>query len=188
DRAAVYLDGVRHATLARDGQTSTGLPGSAERTHLTIIVESLGRVNYGPLTGERKGILGGVRIGRRYVHGWCHRVLPQEPPATAVGAPGREHADGKPTKAGLAVATIDVAEPLDAWLAFPGSTKALVWLNGFLLGRYWSVGPQETLYAPAPLWREGENIVTVLDVDGLGEAVEVRDAPAFGPPEEFIGS
>ncbi|HLR58046.1 MAG TPA: beta-galactosidase family protein [Beutenbergiaceae bacterium] len=188
DRAAVFLDGVRHATLARDGQTSVALPGSAEQAHLTIIVESLGRVNYGPLTGERKGILGGVRIGRRYVHGWHHQVLPQEPPTTTASSAGRTHVDAKATRAGLAVATIEVAEPLDAWLALPGCTKALVWLNGFLLGRYWSVGPQETLYAPAPLWRAGANTVRVLDVDGLGEAVEVREAPEFGPPEEFIGS
>ena len=188
DRAAVFLDGARHVTLARDGQTSVTLPGSAEQARLTIIVESLGRVNYGPLTGERKGILGGVRIGRRYVHGWRHQVLPQEPPATTASSPGHAQVDAKAPRAGLAVARIEVAEPLDAWLAFPGCTKALVWLNGFLLGRYWSVGPQETLYAPAPLWRAGANTVTVLDVDGLGDAVEVREAPEFGPPEEFIGS
>ena len=73
-------------------------------------------------------------------------------------------------------------------IAFPGGGKGMVWLNGFLLGRYWSVGPQETLYAPAPLWRAGRNEIVVLDTDGLGATVEIREAPSFGETEEFIGS
>lgn len=64
----------------------------------------------------------------------------------------------------------------------------MVWLNGFLLGRYWKVGPQETLYAPAPLWKVGRNELVVLDTDGLGATVEIRDEPSFGETEEFIGS
>ena len=64
----------------------------------------------------------------------------------------------------------------------------MVWLNGFLLGRYWEAGPQVTLYAPAPLWRVGRNEVRVLDLDRLGDTVEVRNRPEFGATEEFIGS
>ncbi|WP_336297714.1 MULTISPECIES: hypothetical protein [Microbacterium] len=89
---------------------------------------------------------------------------------------------------GSAVASFDIDEPLDAWLAFPGGAKGMVWLNGFLLGRYWERGPQETLYPPAPLWREGRNDLVVLDTDRLGAAVEIREEPSFGEAEEFIGS
>jgi beta-galactosidase len=89
---------------------------------------------------------------------------------------------------GVGVAVFDVADPADAWLAFPGSANALVWLNGFLLGRHRAVGPQVTLYAPAPLWRTGRNEIRVLDTDALGSAVEIREEPDFGPVEEFIGS
>jgi beta-galactosidase len=117
-------------------------------------------------------------IGRRFVNGWTHRAIPQTAP-DLVGAGGDD---------GAAVASFDIAEPLDAWLAFPDGSKGMVWLNGFLLGRYWSVGPQETLYAPAPLWREGRNEVVVLDTDGLGSRVEIRERPSFGETEEFIGS
>ena len=179
DRATVFLDDARLGTLDRDAQTSLALPASGGRGVLTIIVESLGRINYGPRTGEGKGIMGSVMVGRRFVNGWTHRIVPQ-------GAP--DAASGTPSSDGVAVARLDVAEPLDAWLAFPGGSKGMVWLNGFLLGRYWKIGPQETLYAPAPLWREGANEVVVLDLDGLGAAVEIREQPSFGPPEEFIGS
>ncbi|RZU64246.1 beta-galactosidase [Microterricola gilva] len=177
DRAGVFVDGERIATLARDGQLSVSIPGGGVAV-ITIVVESLGRINYGPLIGERKGILQGVRLGNRYVHGWTHRVLPLDgwQPSGVAGTDG------------VASAIIEVAEPADAWLAFPGGAKGMVWLNGFLLGRYWAVGPQVTLYAPAPLWRAGRNELRVLDVDRLGDAIEVRQVPEFGETEEFIGS
>ena len=179
DRAAVFLDGERLGTLERDGETSLALPASGGSGLLVIVVESLGRINYGPYTGQGKGIMRGVLIGRRFVNGWTHRIVPQDAP---------EVSDAVPASEGVAVASLTVAEPLDAWLAFPGGAKGMVWLNGFLLGRYWEVGPQETLYAPAPLWRAGANEVVVLDVDRLGPSVEIRERPALGEVEEFIGS
>ncbi|MCT1476763.1 beta-galactosidase family protein [Microbacterium sp. p3-SID336] len=205
DRAVVHLDRQRLGVLTRDGDTSLALPSAGGSGRLTILVESLGRINYGPYTGEGKGIMRGVLIGRRFVHGWTHRIVPDSAPVAIVGASSdgaarvddatrRNGASGGNGGAvgnhaeGVAVASFDVAEPLDAWLAFPGGGKGFVWLNGFLLGRYWRVGPQETLYAPAPLWRVGRNDVVVLDLDGLGSAVEIRETPSFGETEEFIGS
>lgn len=185
DRATVFVDDERVGTLERDGQQSLTLPEGASEARLTIVVESLGRINYGTRIGEGKGIMSGVRIdGRRHVHGWSHRALPIDA-APAVQTPAE--AGGGP-RDGVARATIELDAPADAWLAFPGGAKGMVWLNGFLIGRYWNVGPQATLYAPAPLWRAGANRIVVLDTDGLGAAVEVREHPEFGPVEEFIGS
>ena len=196
DRAVVSLDGLRLGVLERDGDTSLSLPVGGGAGRLTIVVESLGRINYGPYTGEGKGIMRGVMIGRRLVNGWTHRLIPQDAPAVTAHsatthlATPRSAASGLPADAsdGLAVASFDIAEPLDAWLAFPAGSKGMVWLNGFLLGRYWKVGPQETLYAPAPLWKVGRNEIVVLDTDGLGSKVEIREEPSFGETEEFIGS
>lgn len=179
DRATVFLDGVRLATLERDGELSVALPGAGGTAELMIVVESLGRINYGPLTGEGKGIMAGVLIGRRYAHGWTHRIISQDAPVVTGAELARD---------GIATASFDVTDVAEAWLAFPGGSKGMVWLNGFLLGRYWKVGPQVTLYAPAPLWREGRNEIVVLDTDGLGASVEIREEPEFGPTEEFIGS
>ncbi|MFJ2532600.1 glycoside hydrolase family 35 protein [Microbacterium maritypicum] len=183
DRAVVFLDAQVLGVLERDGETSLALPVEGGAGRLTLVVESLGRINYGPYTGERKGIMRGVMIGRRLVNGWTHRLFPQEAPTAAPGLDRSAEASD-----GVAVASFDIAEPLDAWLAFPGGSKGMVWLNGFLLGRYWKVGPQETLYAPAPLWKVGRNELVVLDTDGLGATVEIRDEPSFGETEEFIGS
>lgn len=182
DRATVLLDSTFLGTLMRDERTSLPLPGGGAAS-LTILVESLGRINYGARTGEGKGIMAGVRIGRRLVHGWRHALVPLEVPAVS----GTSTSGATSNGAGVGTAKVSISEPLDAWLALPGSDKAAVWLNGFLLGRYWSVGPQRTVYAPAPLWREGENTITVLDVDCLGPVVEIRQEPELGPREEFIG-
>ncbi|MDP3952791.1 beta-galactosidase family protein [Microbacterium sp.] len=185
DRATVFVGDERVGTLERDGQLSLPLPGGARKTQLTIVVESLGRINYGPHTGEGKGIMRGVRInGRRYVHGWTHRALPLD----AAPADDVTIAAGSSSTDGVARATLEVETPADAWLAFPGGAKGMVWLNGFLLGRYWKIGAQQTLYAPAPLWNPGVNEIVVLDTDGLGSTVEVRERPEFGPAEEFVGS
>lgn len=213
DRAVVLVDGAHVGVLERDGATELELPSTADGAKLTILVESLGRINYGSLTGEDKGIMRAVRIERRMVHGWTHRVFGDQVPAavrnsgatrealaTSSGSasaalpadvPGSLLADSAtdsmPGDTGVAVAALEVAEPLDAWLAFPGGAKGSVWLNGFLLGRYWEVGPTHTLYAPAPLWREGVNEIVVFDAERLPDAVEVREGPEFGPEEEFIG-
>lgn len=181
DRAVVFLDNVALGVLERDGETSLDLPVGGGVGRLTIVVESLGRINYGPFTGEGKGIMRGVMIGRRFINGWKHRLIPQD-------APDPTDISAADASDGVAVASFDVVEPLDAWLAFPGGSKGMVWLNGFLLGRYWKVGPQETLYAPAPLWKTGRNEIMVLDTDGLGATVEIREQPSFGETEEFIGS
>jgi len=58
-----------------------------------------------------------------------------------------------------------------------------VWLNGFLLGRYWDKGPQVTLYAPAPLLNPGLNRIKVLEVGKPGTVVELREQPDLGPQE-----
>jgi len=55
-----------------------------------------------------------------------------------------------------------------------------VWVNGFLLGRYWEIGPQETLYVPAPLVKSGRNTVRVLELGVSGGAVELREKAQLG--------
>lgn len=177
DRATVFLDGERLATLERDGVREVALPGPSRDAELIIAVENLGRINYGALLGEHKGLLNGVLIGRRHVHGWTHAAVDLDDWAP-VGTPGAD---------GFAAASVTIEAPADAWLAFPDGAKGFVWLNGFLLGRYWERGPQVTLYAPAPLWRAGVNEIRVLDLDRLGASMQVRQQPEFGPVEEFIG-
>ncbi|MEV0160011.1 glycoside hydrolase family 35 protein [Nonomuraea fuscirosea] len=210
DRAMVYCDGT-FLGVAAPGLPELSVRGTGAVVRLEILVESLGRVNYGPGLGRHKGLLGPVLIDRRIVQGWESTpiALQEWTPAdlataTAAGeaaaedlaagdstagdsaAAGPAAGELAPAGGGFAEAIVRVGTPADTFLALPGSGRGLVWVNGFLLGRYWDIGPQVTLYCPAPLLREGDNVVTVLELERPGEVLELRDRPELGPPEEYV--
>jgi beta-galactosidase len=59
-----------------------------------------------------------------------------------------------------------------------GWGKGLVWINGHNLGRYWQVGPQQSLFVPAPWLKTGANEVIVLDLlEGKTRTLESRTDP-----------
>ncbi|MEV0119772.1 beta-galactosidase family protein [Streptomyces sp. NPDC050844] len=170
DLAVVYVDGTRTGVLTEDAPT---LPEPvAGHTRVELWVESLGRVNYGPRTGETKGITGGILHERQYLHGVRAQGLRLDAfdVASAVrGVPATGAAGaGRP---GLYRGTLDLRSPGDASLELPGWTRGFVWLNGFNLGRYWTVGPQASLYVPGPVLREGANEVWVLELEAAGGEV-----------------
>lgn len=187
DRALVTLDGVALGVLARDHHDrSIVLPDNARGT-LELLVEDQGRVNYGPRIGEKKGLIGPACINGVPVTGW--RVL------------GLGLADIRPVSASLdahssddsrmlggpafARARFDVpgvaATPAgvlpDLFLDTKHWGKGVVWINGFCLGRYWSRGPQRTLYIPGPLLRESGNELIVFET--LAARAEARFLPAL---------
>ncbi len=143
---------------------------------LDILVENMGRVNFGPDLLDRKGITEGVLLGQQYLFGWTLFPLPLDDlsrldfkPSSATGGPAFYR--GRFT----------VTDPGDTFLALPGWTKGVCWVNGFNLGRYWHTGPQRTLYVPAPLLVKGENELVVLELHGTERrTVEFRDRPDLG--------
>lgn len=184
DRATVLIDGRLAGTLEGPGEIT--VEGQGARVDLYLIVEAYGRINYGPLLGSPKGLLGPVMVDRRMIHGWWNRAVSLQD----WGEPelARAQAAGPGTEAGTGVATasLNVEEPASTHLLLPGSGRGYCWINGFLLGRYDERGPQRSLYCPAPLIHPGENTVTVLETEHLGSSVEVSAQPDLGPSEEYI--
>ena len=183
DRAYVWIDGILAGVLTDvQGDTGLSLKGPGGLSRLEILVENQGRVNYGPYFGQGKGILDGVLVNQRYVFHWEQRAIDLELPLDdllhqGAAAPGVSEvtASSGDSVAGWFHGAFDVAETADTFLALPGSGKGFVWLNGFMLGRFWEVGPQVTLYVPKPLVRVGANHVTVLELEhgtGFGELRE----------------
>ncbi|MGP3771569.1 glycoside hydrolase family 35 protein [Streptomyces sp. SDT5-1] len=166
DLAVVYVDGVRAGMLTEEEpMLAEPVPGHAR---VELWVESLGRVNYGPRTGEPKGVTRGLLHERQFLHGVRAQGLRLDAvTASAVAALPSDVPDGEGR--GLHRGSFEVSAPGDAALELPGWGRGFVWVNGFCLGRYWSAGPQQSLYVPGPVLREGVNEVWVLELDGAGE-------------------
>ncbi|GAB3568261.1 glycoside hydrolase family 35 protein [Spelaeicoccus albus] len=218
DRAQVYSDGRLAGTVHRLGSgDGLAIEGTGDELSLEILVENLGRINYGPKLGEHKGIIDGVLIDRRLVMGWSMVPVPLDeltPDALGANGPALDMPDrsddvpetslradagatwpagataagaaGVAGVAGVATAELTIDEPADTFLAFPGFGKGFVWIGDFLLGRYWHVGPQRTLYVPAPLLHAGTNRITVLELERIGERIELASDAELGPHEEYI--
>jgi beta-galactosidase len=182
DLAVVYVDGERAGVLTEDDDRLKEPVAGHARVELWV--ESLGRVGYGPRTGEPKGITGGLLHERQYLHGVRARGLRLDALDEVGGAGGIEGVafrdlpgDGA---TGLYRGTVVVRGAGDACLELPGWTRGFVWVNGFNLGRYWSTGPQRSLYVPGPVLREGVNEVWLLELEG---APTTEPVVRFSPPD-----
>jgi beta-galactosidase len=210
DRAQVFLDGTPIGVFARDHHDrSIALPTDA-RGVLEILVEDQGRVDYGPRIGEPKGLIGGARINGEPLLRWLVLPLELDPTAgtSAPGATGAGAPDVPDASGGFAgvIRALSAVAPGEASVvsgpAFalgrfdlppvrPGQSadlfldtrswgKGVVWVNGFCLGRYWSRGPQHTLYVPAPVLRESGNEIVVLELHSAAAAASFVPAAELG--------
>lgn len=175
DRAHVYLDGALLGILERGGQNTLEVEFPAGESLLSILVENMGRVNYGPHLADRKGLLSPARFRNQLLFDWMAYPLSMEE------LPEVEFSDGQAALPAYFRGTLYVDAPADTFLYPEGLQKGVVYVNGFLLGRYWSRGPQRALYLPAPLLREGGNDIVVFETDGaVYPAIVCSDRPDIG--------
>jgi beta-galactosidase len=164
DYAVVMVNGQRVGTLDRRlKQDSLRLNLPAGSVQLDILVENMGRVNFGEyLLQNTKGITQSVRLGGKEVKNWRMYGLPfEQAPNVAKTAGAAPTAAGGPV---LRSATFSLSTPTDTYLDMRAWGKGSVWVNGHNLGRYWSIGPQQTLYVPAEWLKKGSNEITVLEL------------------------
>lgn len=162
DRAQVFLDGEYLGVYQRDVEREPILLATGEKNaRLSLLVENMGRNNTGPELRDEKGILEEVRWGAANLFHWRHWPLP----LTDLSRLSFRRADPGAVPTFYRTA-FSVERPLDAHLVLSGFEKGAAWLNGFNLGRYWRVGPQQSLYIPDGLFRAGTNELMVLDLMG----------------------
>lgn len=140
---------------------------------LTVLVENMGRANFGPKMMRKKGLPGRVLLGGKIHFSWDVYPLPM------TDLSGLSFGGDEAEAPAFYEGTFTVEEPADTFLRTDSFKKGFVVLNGFNLGRYWEVGPQKTLYVPGPLLKKGENTLLLFESDGRkGEAeVEFVDRP-----------
>lgn len=176
DRALIFFNNEYIGVIERAGEEQTvSFEVPAEGAELRIVVENMGRINYGPYLKDRKGITEGVRLGFQFLFNWSIHPLPMEDLSllTYDALSAQKHPAFY--KAGLYV-----DQPEDTFIHMGGWTKGVVFLNGFNLGRYWKKGPQQTLFVPAPLLRQGNNDIVVFELHGTEEAaITFTDTPVL---------
>lgn len=164
DYAQVWLDGHYLGSRFRDsGKEGFPVDGCKEERCLELLVESLGRINYGPYVGrDHKGITGGVCLGFQQLFHWDYDLVPL---ADAGDIPfGDLETLREP--ASFYIGVFDLEETGEAFLKRPGR-KGCAWINGFPLGRYWEEGPTETLYVPSSAIRKGLNTLILFEQEEL---------------------
>jgi beta-galactosidase len=173
DYAVVCVDGQRVAVLdRRHNQDATGLKIAGQAATLDILVENGGRINYGgQLPDNRKGITQSVLLGGRRLTGWQMYKLPFDHVSSL-------RFKSAPNCAAPAVhrGVFELPQTGDAFLDMRGWGKGIVLVNGHNLGRYWHIGPQQTLYLPGVWLKRGRNEIVVFELlkDGVHSLAGIK--------------
>ncbi len=184
DFAQIFINGKYIGKLdRRNGEKELAIPACEKGASLDILVEAMGRINFGRAIKDFKGITNKVTVtedrnGYPFVcdlKNWEVFNLEDSPEFydsmeyMPIGAftPGE---NGR-LPIGVYKGTFNVNKPSDTFLNFETWGKGLVYVNGRPLGRIWEIGPQQTLYMPGCWLKKGENEIMVFDIVGPKQAV-----------------
>ncbi|MFD1394102.1 beta-galactosidase family protein [Lacticaseibacillus jixianensis] len=179
DRVQVFLDRQPVGTQYQEAiGAPLPLPAAAGRHQLDLLVENMGRVNYGPKLGaitQQKGIRTGVMVDLHFITGFTQYVLDLKR-ASQVAFTKAWRA-GEP---GFYRYQFELAEPLDTYLDTRGFGKGVMLVNGVNVGRFWDRGPTLSLYVPAGMLHQGVNEVIVFETEGrFQEELHRVDHPIY---------
>jgi len=161
----VYLDGKLVGSADRRKKQNRVKLDAKANDQLDILVEGTGRINFSTeLRNERQGINGPVFVGGKELSGWQIWTLPMDD-LSKIAFTGMEPSKGSVGPA-FYQGHFDLQSLGDTFLDTRGWGKGAVWVNGHPLGRFWNVGPQQTLYVPAPYLKQGRNEVIVFTFGG----------------------
>ncbi len=184
DLGAVLIDGEVAGYLDRRHPKETfSIKPAAYARRLEIVVEPMGRYNYGQIMlDSRKGVRGSVTVGGKVLKNWkmlrfnldgdaMERLVFRDAPKNGVLPPGTFY------RYRVKMEAKDTFLDMRAW------KRGMVRVNGRWIGRYWSIGPTQTMYVPGCWLKDGENEIIVWDAIGLDAAPETLawlDKPILG--------
>jgi beta-galactosidase len=162
DYAVIMINGKEVATLDRRlKQDSLYLTLPAGKVTLDILVENLGRINFGKyLLQNKKGITEKVLFAGQELQHWKMYSLPFHDLNAVKFSAAKQGAQSPVIKKG----GFNLNKLGDTYLDLSNWGKGVVWVNGHNLGRYWGIGPQQTLYLPVEWLKKGYNDIEVLEL------------------------
>ena len=179
DYAQVFIDGQYIGKIDRvKNEKSIRIPAVRKGATLTILIEAMGRINFGRAIKDYKGITKEVTVQSEMnghlvswnLKNWKISTLPDDyDNAVKALNEAKLTTNGKdmiPGKAGYYRGYFNLKRTGDTFLNFEAFGKGQVYVNGHPMGRIWSIGPQQTLYVPGCWLKKGRNEIIVLDVVG----------------------
>lgn len=168
DWTQVFANGKLVGRLdRRHGENTVTLPRLEAGTRLDILVEAMGRVNFGKSIHDYKGITEKVEIiqedSQMELKNWSVYNLPVD--YSFVRKMKYERSDKLATPA-YYKAVFHLDRVGDTFLDMSTWGKGMVWVNGYAIGRFWEIGPQQTLFMPGCWLKKGKNEIIVLDLKG----------------------
>lgn len=178
DRVHIYYNGIYRGTLYRnDEKKYLEIDGwMTKGGTLDLLVENMGRIGFGPdmLKGDRKGLNDYVYISqkegpRQLLHNFEVYTLPMTDLSKL------EFTNIKSELPTFYKGTFKSPEKKDCFIHPNGFTKGFIMVNGFLLGKYWNIGPQLSVYLPYPILKD-ENEIIIFDEEPVSEPyIEITD-------------
>jgi beta-galactosidase len=169
DLAWVFVDGKQVGTMdTRHRRFKVALPARSKPVTVDVLLYTIARVNFGVEIHDRKGLHGPVTFtpqdgAPQPVENWAIRAIDFD----ADGAlPPLDWKRGRAQGPAFWRGSFNAAATGDTFLDMSSWGQGIVWINGRCLGRYWSIGPTQTMYLPGPWLKRGRNEVVVLDLTG----------------------
>ena len=181
DYATVYVDGEYVGHLNRYNKSYSMDIEIPFNSNLEILVENMGRINYGSeIVHNNKGIISPVKIDDNLIEGeWEMVKLPmnevpvfEKMPANTVTSIVEGDTNALVHKPSLYKGIFTLQDTGDTFLNMEGWGKGIVFVNGIHIGRYWQVGPQQTLFVPGIWLKKGVNEIVIFDQ--LNEKIRTR--------------
>ena len=184
DFVQVFVGGKYIGKIDRTkNEHSLQLPATKKGDKLTMLVEGMGRINFGRAIKDFKGLVDDVTLTADVdgdvltwnLKDWRMRRIADDYQTArrAITTPRNDIAlaENTPSKIGYYRATFRLKKTGDTFLNMETWGKGQVYVNGHALGRFWSIGPQQTLYCPGCWLKKGDNEIVVLDVVGPKQPV-----------------
>ncbi len=181
DFAQVFINGRYIGKVDRvRNEKSLALPPVKKNDVLQILVEGMGRINFGRAIKDFKGLVSEPVITAVIDHvemtwkpqQWTNLPIPDTyGRAVSMLDAGKAAGSSDIDKPGYHRGYFNLKKEGDTFLNFETWGKGQVWVNGHAMGRIWSIGPQQTLYVPGCWLKKGRNEVIVLDVVGPKQTV-----------------
>lgn len=166
DWAAIFLNGrlIGKLDRRRNDHTIT-VPATPQVATLDILVEATGRVNFGEAIIDRKGITDSVMLEagheQQLLSRWQIYSFPVDYSFQADRKFVKRPASGPAWYKG----SFRLSDTGDTFLDLSSWGKGMIWVNGYNIGRFWKIGPQQTVFVPGPWLKKGINEVLILDLE-----------------------